>query len=294
MVRKHCVRLEFTGYGVQVDSLAEPADRLYLEVGNRLEPGIIDQHHLASFSGSTARLVLQNPELIDCAVSPRRAPTDPFTIVLHMNPDLDCLASTYLAIAYLEHGTFSRQAEALVAYIDQVDQGYLGASHENPFSLYSAYNYVLHRLTCHKWNKQDDMWAQGIKEGLEIVEFVLAEMQARSEAITKIDAFACPGLFGPADRHEIQRDLERYRHKLQDPASHARVITLCLLGRFGGQVTADTLLIRDVQNYNDPERCLFFKDWARADRYRSPYGDGFIGLCVFESETSTSLPRCIT
>lgn len=42
----------------------------------------------------------------------------------------------------------------------------------------------------------------------------------------------------------------------------------------------DALLVRDVQNHGDPERCLFFKDWARTDLKRSPKGTGFVALCV--------------
>jgi len=293
VVTKNVVQFAFTGYGVQADAAAAPADCLYLDAGNCLAPGIIDQHHLAAVAASTARLVLQHPELIDAAVSPQRAATDPFTIVLHRAPDLDCLASVYLAMAYLEHGTFPPQAEALVAYVDQVDQGYLGASLEQPFTLYSAYNYLVHRAVQRNWDTPDAPWVQCVHEGLTLVDFVVAEMGGTGQALTAIDAFSCPGLFTSAERQDIQRDVERYHHKLRHPASHTRVLTLSLPGQGGGWVTADTLLIRDVQNADDPARCLFFKDWARADRQTSPQGHGFVGLCVCASATPTSPARGI-
>jgi hypothetical protein len=56
---------------------------------------------------------------------------------------------------------------------------------------------------------------------------------------------------------------------------------LSLPGQFGGQFEIDALLVRDVQNANDPDRCIFFKDWARTDRARSAGGEGFLGLSVF-------------
>ncbi len=53
--------------------------------------------------------------------------------------------------------------------------------------------------------------------------------------ILEVDAFHCPGLlFGPHDRAEIRKDMERYRSKLRDPANHARQERLRLPGRFDG------------------------------------------------------------
>jgi hypothetical protein len=293
LIERGCVRFTFTGYGMQADSFAEPADCLYLDVGNRLEPGIIDQHHLSSFTGSTARLVLQHPELVDGAVTPQRAATDPFTMVLHRNPDLDGLASAYLAMTYLEQRAFPPHAEELVAYVDQVDQGYVGMSHAYPFALYSAYTYLVHRLMRRQWDTPEKLWTQSLQEGFAVLAFVLEAMQATAQEIIQLDAFACPGVFSQEDRQDIERDLARYRHKLHDPACHARVLTLNLPGQAGGHVPADTLLIRDVQNADDAKRCIFFKDWARTDRQASPHMQGFVALCVFASATPPVLPRGI-
>ena len=44
-------------------------------------------------------------------------------IVLHVNPDLDCIASAYLAISYLTKGKFPSNTEALTNYVDDVDTG---------------------------------------------------------------------------------------------------------------------------------------------------------------------------
>ena len=214
-------------------------------------------------------------------------------MVLHREPDLDCLASAYLAMAYLEQRAFPPHAEVLVAYVDLVDQGYLGMSQAYPFALYSADNSVRHRLLRRPWDTPEAMWSQGLQEGFAILAFVLGEMQGTAHDIIQIDAFACPDVLTSDDRQEIHRDLARYRRKLHDPACQARVLTLALPGQQGGYVTADTLLIRDVQNANDPERCIFFKDWARTDQVTSPHQQGFVALCVFESATPPVLPRCI-
>ena len=73
------------------------------------------------------------PELIDGAVIPTRRRDDPFTLILHEHPDLDCVASAYLASAYLTTGSFPGAAEALGRYVDKVDEGALGLTLANPF-----------------------------------------------------------------------------------------------------------------------------------------------------------------
>ena len=51
--------------------------------------------------------------------------------------------------------------------------------------------------------------------------------------------------------------------------------------------------MRDVQDPDDPDRVLFFKDWARTDRARAPERDGFVALSVFMSRSVQGRPRCI-
>ena len=90
--------------------------RLYLDVGNDFRIGVIDHHSLAAHSGSAARLVLRHPELIQQAVQPALLDRHPLTIVLHEHPDLDCIASAYLATTLLATGDFPAGAEALAAF----------------------------------------------------------------------------------------------------------------------------------------------------------------------------------
>jgi hypothetical protein len=67
---------------------------------------------------------------------------------------------------------------------------------------------------------------------------------------------------------------------LRDPRSGSRRVRLRLPGQFGGTVEVDALLVRDVQDPDDPGRVLYFKDWARTDRVRAPERAGFVGLSV--------------
>jgi serine/threonine protein kinase len=286
------VRYFFVGLG-EVAPAALPPDRLYLDVGNDLRPGVLDHHPRTAFQGSTSSLVLAHPELLEAAVRPHRRPGDPFTIVLHEKPDLDCIASAYLASHYLTTGAFPAGADLLTRYVDQVDQGAVGMSLANPFSLYAAYHVLGARLERRAWNSNQEQWGERVRRGLELAAHVTAQAVRQNVALPAVDAFRCPGLFDEAARNEVRTDLRRYERKLADPACRARRVLLRLPGQTGGRVEAETLLVRDVQNAGDPERCLFFKDWARTDAVRCPNGRGFVGLSVFMSAGAGEVRRAI-
>src|SRR5262249_12372688 len=64
LVPASSVRLLFIGVGERV--VAQPRqDRLFLDVGNDLGPGVIDHHQLIGGAGSTTGLVLDHPAFID-------------------------------------------------------------------------------------------------------------------------------------------------------------------------------------------------------------------------------------
>lgn len=292
-VARDRIRFEFVGFGEAAREVEEEQDRLWLDVGNELRVGVVDQHHLAAYLRSTTSLVLAHPDLVLGAVDAARSAGDPFTIVLHQQPDLDAVAATGLATALLTTGRLPPGAAELALYLDQVDQGSLGMSQDNPYSLYSAYMVIAHRLAQRSWRSPLDRWRKTVEEGLEVVEFVLEAVSSSEQSILDIDAFACPGLFGPPDRRLVEEDITRYRRKLADPAVQARAMTLRLPGQLGGTREVDALLVRDVQGPDDPERVLFFKDWARTDRSASPGEQGFAVLSVFESESPNGRRRCI-
>jgi serine/threonine protein kinase len=287
-----CIRFAFAGFGQAAPAASGPADRLYLDVGGDLRPGVLDHHNLSSSVGSTASLALRRPELMDAAVVPGRQPDDPFTIVLHQYPDLDGMLSAWLACVRLTTGSFPAAAEALARYADLVEAGALGMQLQQPFGLYAAYRRLTERLEGQPFDSVHERWQTCVRLGLRLADF-MAEQVAAGTPVAEIDAFACPGLFTEEDRKAILADAERYEAKLRQPRCQARQALLRLPGVFGGWVSVWGLLVRDVQNADDPERCSFFKDWARSDVRRCPNGHGYAALCVFMSEGARQPRRCI-
>jgi len=292
LVRHDAIRFVFAGGSPSAARGAVP-DRLFLGVGNDLRPGVIDQHQLHAYGGSTTRLVVSNPDFATGAVQRESDPGAPFTIVLHEAPDFDSVASAYLAIALLSTGEFPPGAEALARYADKIDEGSIGHTLSHPFAPYAAYMQLLNRYA--RLGRQADhaSWRECVQQGLDLIAYVLDHSLRAGTALPAVDAFACPDLFDLDDRQDVLADVKRYQGKLADPATRARQVRLSLPGQFGGRVDVDTLMVRDVQNPDDPDRCIFFKDWARSDRERSPGGEGFLGLSVFMSESPRHARRCI-
>jgi hypothetical protein len=292
-VNRQAIRFAFAPIGSAAPRAGMARDRLFLGVGNDLRAGVIDQHQLEAYGGSTARLVLSNRQLVMAAAAANRDPTVPFTIVLPESPDFDCVAAAWLAIAVLTTGELPPGAEALVRYADKIDEGSIGHSLANPFSPYAAYMQLLQREARHDWSTDHELWRACVEQGLSLVSYSLDRGVRDGLALPSVDVFGCADVMTEADRADVLADVDRYHRKMTDPRSHAQVVRLNLPGQFGGRVEVDTLVVRDVQNADDAERCAFFKDWARSDRDRSPSGEGFSGLCVFVSETRHEARHCI-
>jgi Protein kinase domain len=285
-VPRAAIRYAFAGHGSVAPPRLDGTNRLFLDVGNDLRPGVVDHHQIVSAGGSTAGLVPKCLAYIDGAVAPGGA--DEFTIVLHHDPDLDCVASAWLAAHYLAEGGLPAAHEQLVAFVDRVDAGQTVLTTAKPFSLYSAQRVLQARP---KTDAEVERWTAAVQAGLGLLDYVMGRVRG-GEAIDDVDAFAAP-TFTPGDRESVAEDLQRYAAKLADRQSAARVANLSLPRDGGGRAQVDALLIRDVQNVTDLARCRFFKDWARGDVRNSPRRVGFVALSVFHPEEAGRPRRCI-
>jgi hypothetical protein len=211
---------------------------------------------------------------------------------MHESPDLDSVAASFLAEACLKQGVFPESSGKLAAYVDGVAEGSIGMSPENRYSLYSAFMQLCHRAALRNWPCPRDQWTQWVVEGKQVIAHVLNTANQEGLAIGAIDAFKTPGVLGVMDRREIDADCERYHRKLSDSRCCARQARLWLPTLDGEMRAIEMLFVRDVQNADDPDRCILFKDWARSDRLRCPATNGFIGLCVSSADGPTGTFRC--
>ncbi|MCF7793409.1 MAG: hypothetical protein K9N09_06640 [Candidatus Cloacimonetes bacterium] len=112
-------------------------NKLYLDVGNDLCLGIIDHHH--NFEKTcAASLALQHKDYITAWITD----VQNTTIVLHVWPDFDCVASAYIAekIMRKEDSAISSKLQLLADYALKVDQALeMEAINLNDPSLYTIF-----------------------------------------------------------------------------------------------------------------------------------------------------------
>jgi hypothetical protein len=103
--------------------LREPeAGSIYLDTGNQLTHGVIDNHAAEERSG-TALLVYRRPELVKEHVQ-SLAPGE-VTLVLHNKPDMDAITAAFFCQELLVRGKVPEQWEPLARYVDLADQSLL-------------------------------------------------------------------------------------------------------------------------------------------------------------------------
>jgi hypothetical protein len=131
---------EFFGHG---RVLSPRLDTVALDIGNRLEPGVLDQHQDGSLAPSTAMLVWEKPELVyDHLMAPwlRRADDGVSlegktwlpVITTHQVPDFDGVVSALLVQEIVQHGMLPDWAESLAGFAAAVDQGRWTFSADEP------------------------------------------------------------------------------------------------------------------------------------------------------------------
>jgi hypothetical protein len=292
LIKQEQIRFKFVPYGTVAPDDLQGQNELYVDVGNGLRPGVVDQHQLHSFKGSTAQLLAEHTELLESAISEDFAEETQFLISMHEKPDFDCLLSTWVAIKLLSTGALPQNIEGLLMYSSEIDEGRLGATRENPFSIYSAYMFLSNRLGIRRWRSPDDCYQRQIYQGLEIIDYAYEQIIEHELSPLDVNTFYTPGLFSPLDENEMEADLQRYENKLNAPTSHAKTIQLRLSGVLGGRREVPALFVRHVQDSHDPHRVIHFKDWARSDLKRSG-AEGFVVLSVYSGSVDTNNARCI-
>ena len=186
-------QFEFVGHG---KVLSSRPDTVALDVGNRLEPGVLDQHHDRDLAPSTSVLVLEHPALVydhlmapwlhraDDGVALKGKVWSP-VITTHRAPDFDGVVSALLVRELVEKGTFPPWGESLARFAAEVDQGRWTFSADEPdrcnsvaLAFYAVENDVLGRII-------DD--TERMRIGLSLVEGEAAHLEEKKALLTPED-----------------------------------------------------------------------------------------------------------
>ncbi len=293
------IEYQFVRYGTAAPLDLVHSNVIYLDVGQDCRVGVLDHHQYKVFQASATQLVVNYPEYVRQAINPYG--DGRLTFIIHRNPDLDAVASVALALDLIEREA-DEAAQRVAKYVDLVDSGRQGYSHGNPFSLYSAYAQVLQNLSEKMGPEPEDkdgkeqyynkLWKAAMENGVRLVEYVLKESREKDLQVDAINAFKCDVCLSERDRSHIESDKGRYNKKMADKSSKMQTLPLQIPMVIGGTRQVNGLFIRNVQSLKDPERVMFFKDWARADYERNPTEGGFSFICVIEEDVINGNARC--
>ncbi len=273
------MHLSFVKMGVT----AQPeAGKLYLDTGNNLCPGIID-HHQLSYETCAALLALQQKELYTEWLTG----LPEVEIVLHLQPDIDCIAALCIVDAVLNGKKVSeKNLGKLARYTLEKDMGRTEPPDLHRPSLYdlltARLQLIRDEFSCGEgktpeeqltdfrcWEMSDRM----AREGMELISGFM-DMFARRD----IPEFRLSGDAGDeklflTERKYLQDDYQWYCSDLSD---FNRVTVVQPRIPLRGLNTSE---VKKALIYRNPGASLF-KVWARHDVFHAGTEEGFTVLLV--------------
>lgn len=227
---------------------------VYLDVGNRLCPGVIDHHHSEAPEHSATEIVLHRPELVTAQVTKEE---EPITLITHHYPDLDAVSATFIARTCLLKQPITAFHKWLALYTSNIDAGKLKLNPENAVCVYSVFLVRTHHASIAK-NQEDvnTISLRMLTTGLLLLEFLY---QASSDMPSRLEdpdfLKALPAL--EQDIKWVEQDFAIYRRDLQ----RAEIFEANLPLQIGCETKAVKGLLLAY-----PEATLF-KSWARGSGF---------------------------
>ena len=251
-------------------SVMEPQQgKLIVDVGNKLIPGVIDHHQADSFIGCAASQIERDPELV--LAHKRTFPGDDVTLIMHYEPDLDCVTSAFFALQLWSHGRLPDGAAPLARYVDLVDSGRLPPGTPLESSLHTVFLAAQQRIHERHAGGRLDLYTACVDRGFELLEYALERYRAAdAKGQASRFSFHAPSLFSGSHgfRKELRflaDDYERYRADLERSEAHEAWV----LSQSRTRLTpVDGLTVVDPKS-------TMFKYFARTDLDHSKSGRGF-------------------
>lgn len=237
---------------------AEPG-QVFVDVGNRFGPGILDHHAPGTPGACTARLVLDYPQHVLSQVDATRR----VTILTHQYPDLDAITGVRFARAQLRAETIDAAALEWVDYVEGIDRGHTRLDPARPINPYSVIMMRLARIA-QSDGDADQISGRMLGAGLAFVDLILARRRVGFAVDSEAIVAAVPEL--AADVRAVVADRETY---LTDRRRAEPLV--CTLPRQDGNG------VRSVSGlWIERPASVLFKSWARGDTQADSRPDGFI------------------
>lgn len=264
-------------------------NRIYLDVGNDLRPGVVDSHQLSTgfqingrIYASAAALVSQCPNFILDNITPDAATVE---IFVHAHPDFDAFLSAYLAKELILTSKFPDHYQQLVEYTEEVDSGRMMLNPDQPRTPFAVACTIEEVLDTEEYQYNQDLHQRIMERGLELIGFLFERLGSGA-----VGSLYSPDIF--PEQNPFSKELEfvasDYDRYLRDLAGEGvvdkKLLRLPLYNR--NQKALEEV---DALFWNRPPSCSLHKYWARQDK-NSPSGTGYVCTFIPFSPKEVTLP----
>lgn len=170
------VKFEFVRNGTTAEQTPEE-NTIWIDVGNKMEKGVIDHHgEKKDDSVCATEMVFKHPELVLQNITN----SNELTIVGHILPDFDCVASAYLVKKLAENGELTPEMEKVVEYAKLTDTGKVNPGRndvKNPYSILNAFAYMPEN----RGVSFDELNNNIMKNGFKLIDYCLERIKQNPE-----------------------------------------------------------------------------------------------------------------
>jgi len=295
---------EFVPLGTE---LSKQEGKLALDVGNKVDYGVLDHHHHIGKS-CTVNLVMEHPEKVSEWIK-----GDSVTFILHQTPDIDGTTAAYVAWCLLRDKKLPHGVEILAEHIKASDQGAIEQPDPKaplPYEIYMIISNLVfdlykdgltqlyEKLNLASLDEKQQIATQineliqerdlkVVSKGFELMSFIFDSIE--SVPLDKIDLKRVFAGYHPFKEEckALERDFELYTQDLHD---HKRTRPFIIkLPRKGTGTPMEVAGLYWV----DPTPKLF-KLWARTDRLNAQVGNSFVFMMIkFSHGSQKGTPRWV-
>ncbi len=281
MIKKRHFLFNFIKMGSIAGTEEHPVipNRIYLDVGNKLQKGVFD-HHQSSTYQSAAEIIYNNPDLLLSSIHKKAKEIE---IIMHYCPDFDAIASAYLATYLIEHGHLPEGAKELADYASLIDQGMKIFSPEQIKTPSTAAIFINRKITA-QIASEDERNRTIIKTMLPLIENLVTNM------VKGIDPESAESLDWNSTLlssiiPDIKKDIELYIKDVEDHDKSHKTEILSIILPCQNMTEWEKI---DAIFINNPSSALFRYSTGN-DRIRSPQKKGFMLTLVHYTKKNETI-----
>ena len=265
------IRFNFVRNGTTAEETPDK-NTIWIDVGNKMQKGIIDHHgDERDDSVCAAEMVYKHPELVLENITD----SEDLTIVGHILPDFDCVASAYLVKQLAEKGRLDPEIEKIVEYAKLTDTGRINPGRNdirNVYSILNAFAYMPENA-----NKSFDELNEFImKKGFELLDYCIERIKNNPNLTLESEDLIgddCPFI----EELKLLEEASKQYEKVLEEAEKTEIYVPTL---DGSVKKVPAVFIKSIPE-NELTRDML-KNWLRNDGYV------FTSIPIYDSHSFTT------